>query len=554
MIKNHSHKDYFSDKVIYQIYPKSFQDTDGDGWGDISGIIQRLDYLKYLGVDIIWLTPFFVSPQNDNGYDVADYYNIDQRYGTMQDFEKLVEEANNRNIGIMLDMVFNHTSTEHEWFKRAISGEEKYKNYYFFKKTKEGHLPTNWESKFGGPAWEYCEELDEYYLHLFDKTQADLNWKNHEVRNELIAILNFWLEKGVRGFRFDVVNLIDKVEFKDDLNGPGKIYYTDGEQVASYLHELNTKTFGNYENCITVGEMSATTIEKCAVYTNQENQILDMTFNFHHLKVDYENKEKWTSIPFDLNELKNLFHTWGVGMQALNGWNALFLNCHDQPRSLSRFGNDSEYHDQAAKMLATVTHLQRGTPYIYQGEEIGMTNAYFEDIKQYRDIESINYYQILKDRGIDEQEVIRILQDKSRDNARTPMQWTSQGGFTTGTPWLQMNDNSKIINVDDNLKNQNSILHYYKKLIELRKEYPAICVGKYIPFLEDYEQLIAFKRVIDNEEILVINNFREEIVNVQIDNLIDYSILLSNYQNTCLEEGLILNPYQTIILLKKETL
>lgn len=550
MVNNLNHENYFKDKVIYQIYPKSFQDTNGDGWGDIKGIIKRLDYFEYLGVDFLWITPFFQSPQKDNGYDVADYFSIDSRYGTMEDVDLLIQEAQKKNIGIMLDMVFNHTSTEHKWFKRALAGEEKYKKYYFFRKSLDGSFPTNWESKFGGSAWQYSEELGEYYLHLFDKSQADLNWENEEVRKELANVLDFWLNKGVRGFRFDVVNLIDKIEFRNDESGPGKIYYTDGEKVSKYLHELNVETFGKYENVITVGEMSATTIDKCSFYTNPTNKILDMTFNFHHLKVDYENKEKWTRIPYDLDELRKLLHTWGIGMEEKGGWNALFLNCHDQPRSLSRFGNDKEYHNQSAKMLATITHLQRGTPYIYQGEEIGMTNAYFTDINQYRDVESINYFQILKDRGIKEDEVIRILQEKSRDNARTPMQWDAQGGFTSGTSWLAMNENFREINIEENINNNDSILHYYKKLIQLRKTHPAISNGSYIPYLENYEQLIAFKRICDNEEIIVINNFKEEVVDILLPEISNYEILLSNYKNLIIEETIQLQPYQALVLIK----
>ncbi|MCD8028759.1 MAG: alpha,alpha-phosphotrehalase [Erysipelotrichaceae bacterium] len=436
----------FKDKIVYEIYPKSFKDSNNDGIGDLKGITSKLDYLKLLGINYIWITPFFVSPQNDNGYDVADYYHIDPIYGTMDDLDELIKESDNRNIGLMFDMVFNHTSTSHSWFQRALKGEQKYKDYYFFRKE-----PTNWQSKFGGSAWEYVEELNEYYLHLFDKTQADLNWENPNVRAELIKILNFWIDKGIKGFRFDVINLISKDAFEDDDIGVGKRFYTDGRKINQYLRGINQQSFEKYDDIITVGEMSSTTIENCNIYTNPDNHELNMTFNFHHLKVDYQNKEKWTTMPFDFRELKDIFNKWQLGMN--DGWNALFWNCHDQPRSISRFGNVTKYHDESAKMLATAMHMQRGTPYIYQGEEIGMTNNYFTDIKQYRDVESINYYHILKNQGMSENKIHEILQAKSRDNARSPMQWNKNGGFSDNTPWIQMNSNCKNINVENNLNN-----------------------------------------------------------------------------------------------------
>lgn len=500
----------FKNKVVYQIYPKSFYDSNNDGIGDIKGITKKLDYLEFLGVDYLWLNPFFLSPQKDNGYDISDYKKIDPLFGTMEELEELIYEAKKRNIYLLFDMVFNHTSTEHIWFKKALEGNEKYKNYYFFKKGKNNKLPTNWESKFGGNAWEYVEKFDEYYLHLFDKTQADLNWANEDVRKELIDITNFWIEKGIKGFRFDVVNLIDKVAFEDDFEGVGKKYYTDGKLVHKYLHELNKKTFGKYDDMITVGEMSSTNIENCSKYTNPDNEELHMTFNFHHLKVDYENGEKWTLMKFDFIKLKEILNSWQVGMQEKNGWNALFFNCHDQPRSVSRFGNDKKYHDKSAKMLATVIHLQRGTPYIYQGEEIGMTDAYFDDISEYKDVESINNFYILKEKGIEEEKIYKILQSKSRDNARTPMQWNENGGFSNSKPWIKMNENCKQINVESAIKDKDSILYFYKNLIDLRKKYKVISEGLYIPFLENDKQIYAFKRIYNEEEIIVINNFYEE--------------------------------------------
>lgn len=539
----------FKDKVIYQIYPKSFKDTNSDGIGDLRGIIEKLDYLKFLGVDYLWLTPFYKSPQNDNGYDVEDYYNIDPVFGTMDDLEELIEEAKKRNIYLMLDMVFNHTSTSHIWFKKALNGDEYYKDFYFFRKN-EGKVPTNWESKFGGSAWEYLEETDEYYLHLFHKTQADLNWENQNVRKELIKILNFWLEKGVRGFRFDVINLISKNEFTDDLDGDGRKFYTDGKKVLEYLQELNQNSFGKYDDIITVGEMSSTTIENCQKYTNPQNKALDMAFNFHHLKVDYKNKEKWTIMPFDFLELKKIFKAWQTGMQEGNGWNALFFNCHDQPRSVSRFGDDKKYLKESAKMLATVIHLQQGTPYIYQGEEIGMTNNYFTEISQYKDVESLNAYKLMKENGLREEDIYKILGEKSRDNARSPMQWNSKGGFSNENPWIEINKNTRTINVENNLKDQNSIFYYYKKLIDLRKNYKIISEGSYEVFDENNDKVYGFVRTYNKERLLVLNNFYPEETSIKIENIDQYKILISNYDSHKLKNNLTLRAYESIALYK----
>lgn len=542
----------FKDKVVYQVYPKSFYDASGDGVGDIKGITAKLDYLHDLGIDYIWMNPIFVSPQKDNGYDIADYKNIDSRFGTMEELEELIAEAKKRDIYLMFDMVFNHTSTDHIWFKKAMAGDEKYKNYYYFKKPKaDGSMPTNWESKFGGPCWEYVEKFDEYYLHLFDTSMADLNWSNPEVRKECLDIVQFWIDKGVKGFRFDVFNLTDKMAFVDDHEGIGKKYYTDGPKVHDYLREINLNTFGKYDGMVTVGEMSATSLENCIDYSNPDNHELDMAFNFHHLKVDYKNKEKWTVMPFDFMELKHLFNTWEVGLQEHNGWNALFWNCHDQPRSISRFGNDTKYHKESAKMLAAAIHLQRGTPYVYQGEEIGMTNAYFTDINQYRDVESINYYHILKDQGMAEEDIHKILQAKSRDNARTPMQWNKDGGFSAVEPWISMNPRCKEINVEDSLNDPDSIYYFYKKLIHLRKTYKIISEGQYVPMLEDDDRLYAFKRTYENEELIVINNFYDCTKTVTIDSIEDYEVLISNYKDIDLTKELVMRPYETIALYKK---
>lgn len=543
----------FQDKVVYQIYPKSFQDSNNDGFGDINGIIKHLDYLEKLGVDYIWLNPIFVSPQNDNGYDIEDYYAIGPSYGTMADLEKLISEAKKHNIYLMFDMVFNHTSTNHQWFKKALNGEQKYKDYYIFKKGKNGNPPTNWQSKFGGNAWKYVEKFDEYYLHLFDETQADLNWKNPEVRKEMANIVNFWIEKGIKGFRFDVINLIDKESFEDDYEGVGKRFYTDRPLVHTYLQELAQNSFGKYDDIITVGEMSATSIDNCVGYTNPNNHELSMVFSFHHLKVDYKNKEKWTLMPFDFQELKQLLNDWQLGMQEGHGWNALFWCCHDQPRVLSRFGDDKNYPKESAKMLATTIHLLRGTPYIYQGEEIGMTNAYFDNIEQYQDVESLNAFKILKQNGMSEDEIYQILQSKSRDNARTPMQWNNHryAGFSNVEPWIAVNENYHDINVENNLKDLDSVFYYYQKLIKLRKQYSVILQGAYEPLLLDHPTIFAYKRIDQNDEIIVYNHFYDDNQSTITVDASQYDILLSNVQRNTLEDTIILKPYESLVLIKK---
>ncbi|MBS5793755.1 MAG: alpha,alpha-phosphotrehalase [Clostridiales bacterium] len=547
----------FKKSVVYQIYPKSFNDSNGDGIGDLQGVIQKLDYLKELGVDYIWLTPFYKSPQKDNGYDISDYYNIDEIFGTMEDFESLVKEAKNRNINIMLDMVFNHTSTEHKWFKSAINGDEKYKNFYIFKKGKGDEPPTNWLSKFGGNAWEYVEKFDEYYLHLFDVTQGDLNWDNKEVREEIFRVANFWLQKGVKGFRLDVINLISKPEiFEDDNVGDGRKFYTDGINIHKYLKELNENTFGKYDNIVTVGEMSSTSIENCIKYSNPDEKELSMVFNFHHLKVDYKDGDKWTLMDFDFMMLKKIFKEWQEGIEKGNGWSATFMCNHDQPRALSRFGNDKEYQKESAKMLATTIHMMRGTPYIYQGEEIGMTNPYFDSIDKYRDVESINYYNILKEQGIDEETILNILKCKSRDNSRTPIQWSDEenAGFTKGTPWMPISNNYKEINAQNCLNDKFSIFYHYKKLIQLRKEYDIISNGTFKMILEDNNKIFAYIREYKNEKLLVINNFYGENVNITLNKELirENKILISNYkEQNILKENMEIKPYESIVYLIK---
>ncbi|MET3193105.1 alpha,alpha-phosphotrehalase [Bacillus sp. OAE603] len=548
----------FKNSVVYQIYPKSFYDSNGDGFGDLNGVTKKLDYLKELGVDYIWLTPFYVSPQNDNGYDVADYRNIDPAYGSMNDFEELVQAAKERNIEIMLDMVFNHTSSEHEWFQKALAGDKKYKDYYIFKESKHGEEPTNWISKFGGSAWEKIEGSNEYYLHLFDKTQPDLNWENVQVQKEVFDIVNFWIDKGVKGFRLDVINLISKPDqLEDDENGDGRRFYTDGPKIHDYLKKLNKETFGKTEDIITVGEMSSTSIEHCIQYSNPEQKELSMVFNFHHLKIDYKDGEKWSVMDFDFMALKNILDSWQKGMQEGNGWNALFWCNHDQPRIVSRIGNDQEYHKESAKMLATAMHLLRGTPYIYQGEEIGMPNPKFDQIEQYRDVESLNYYEILKSEGVSESDIINILQSKSRDNSRTPMQWddSDHAGFTTGTPWIPTGKDFIEINVENALSDQNSVFYHYKKLVQLRKQFDIIAEGDYESLIMDHENIFAYARNLGNQKLIVINNFyaNETIFNLP-DNIdiTDYkrSILISNYDDSSLDLNEIrLRPYESICYL-----
>lgn len=548
----------FSNKVIYQIYPKSFKDSNGDGVGDLRGVTEKLDYLKDLGVDYLWLTPFFVSPQRDNGYDVADYRNIDPMFGTMEDLDNLITESEKRNIGLMFDMVFNHTSTAHEWFQRALAGEKKYQDYYMFKDGSPNQPPTNWQSKFGGPAWEYVPSLGKWYLHLFDVTQADLNWENPEVKEELKEILRFWKAKGVKGFRFDVVNLISKPEiWEDDFEGDGRRFYTDGPRVHEYLKELVHDT--GIEDYITVGEMSSTTIDHCIRYSGAEEKELSMCFNFHHLKVDYKNGNKWELMEPDYMELKALFEKWQTGMQTGNGWNALFWCNHDQPRIVSRLGNEGKYWKESAKMLAGMIHLMRGTPYIYQGEEIGMTNAHYTSIEQYVDVESQNYYEILLKEGKTKAEALEILAARSRDNSRTPMQWTAERycGFSETKPWIPVSDNFDKINVERQKQDKDSILEFYKNLITLRKEKEIIARGT-IKFMETKNaDVLAYTRCLGKQQLLVCCNFRGTESQMELtQEWMSGRKILGNYEKNHENnhennhELLTLHPYEIIVLEK----
>lgn len=543
----------FKKKVVYQIYPKSFKDTNGTGTGDLKGVIEKLDYLQALGVDYIWLTPFYVSPQNDNGYDVADYYNIDPSYGTMEDVENLIAEAKKRNIYLMMDMVFNHVSTEHIWFKKAMAGEEKYLNYFFFKQGKANNQPpTNWNSKFGGPAWEYVEKFDKWYLHLFDKTQADLNWENPEVREEVKNIVRFWMEKGVKGFRFDVINLISKAGFEDDfsVDGDGRSFYTDGLRIHEFLQELARDSFAKDKDIITVGEMSSTTMENCYKYAGEKTGELSMVFTFHHLKVDFMGNEKWVLVPTDFMKLKQLIFDWQINMEKNNAWNAVFWCNHDQPRVISRFGSDDKYHKESGKMLATLIHCLRGTPYIYQGEEIGMTNPHFKSIEQYRDVESLNHYQILQDKGMTKEQALMILDVHSRDNSRTPMQWDDSinAGFTTGTPWIQTADNYTEINVKNSLEDKDSIFYYYQKLIQLRKNYDVIAYGDIKPLLREDKRVFAYERNYKGQKLIVICNFYPTTYEIELPyDLSNYKCILNNYKNEAKAKKIALKPYETLV-------
>ncbi|HDT9022674.1 TPA: alpha,alpha-phosphotrehalase [Staphylococcus pseudintermedius] len=532
--------------VVYQIYPKSFNDTTGNGEGDLKGIIEKLDYLQFLGVDYLWLTPIYDSPMNDNGYDIRDYYQVNAQFGDKDDLHTLIDEAHARGLKMMLDIVINHTSTEHEWFQQAQqSVDNPYRDYYFFRRSEDGP-PTNWLSKFGGNAWQYDEQTDAYYLHLFDVTQADLNWDNPEVRHALYEMINYWIDFGVDGFRFDVINLISKDTFEDS-NEIGKEYYTDGPRVHDYIHEMNRHTFGD-RDMMTVGEMSSTSIDHCIKYTNPERQELSSVFNFHHLKVDYRDGQKWTNQKFDLLQLKQILMEWQTKMYAGNGWNAIFWCNHDQPRVVSRFGSDATeaLRQQSAKTLAIALHLLQGTPYIYQGEEIGMTDPHFQSIQQYRDVESLNAYREMREAGIDEAEILTILGQKSRDNSRTPMQWNDEAhaGFTTGTPWIEVANNYNTVNVEAAMADPESILYTYKKLIQLRHEHDIVTYGEVVPRYLDHPQLFVYERRYQGDTWLIIANMTSEKVTLPEDLDRSGSVVLQNG----IIEGNELEAYATIVV------
>ncbi|MDO4902740.1 MAG: alpha,alpha-phosphotrehalase [Limosilactobacillus sp.] len=539
-------------KVVYQIYPKSFYDSNNDGLGDIRGIIEKIDYLAKLNIDFIWFNPFFVSPQYDNGYDIADYRKIDPKFGTMEDFEELSAKLKEHNIGIMLDMVFNHCSTEHEWFKKALAGDPKYQAYFYLRDPKpDGSLPNNWQSKFGGPAWAKFGDTGKYYLHLYAPQQADLDWHNPDVRQEAFDIVNFWRSKGVSGFRFDVLNVIGKDTVLVDSTDPveEKKLYTDTPVVQEYIKELNANSFGQDAESITVGEMSSTTIENSIKYSNPDEHELSMVFSFHHLKVDYDNGEKWSLVPFDFKKLKQIMFDWQSGMDKGNGWQALFWNNHDQPWALNRFGDPVHYREKSAEMLATTTHLLRGTPYIYMGEELGMVDPSYKSMDNYVDIEAINAYDELVKTHTPE-EAFKIVHSKARDNSRTPMHWddSEYAGFSQSKPWLIPTDQDEI-NAEKELAS-GEIFDYYQKLIKLRKSEDVISDGHFSPLLEDDDQVFAYLRTLNDEKLAVFNNFygKETEIDVPADLQASGHVLISNYgrQLDSLPAKLTLKPYESL--------
>jgi trehalose-6-phosphate hydrolase len=545
---------WWQNGVIYQIYPKSFQDTTGSGTGDLRGVTLRLDYLKTLGIDAIWLTPFYVSPQVDNGYDVANYTAIDPAYGTLEDFDELVVEAKMRGIRIVLDMVLNHTSTQHPWFQASLNPDSPYRPFYIWRDGKSGEVPNNWRSKFGGNAWQWHAESEQYYLHLFAPEQADLNWENPEVRRELKKVCEFWADRGVDGLRLDVVNLISKDQhFPSDPLGDGRCFYTDGPRVHEFLQEMSRDVF-TPRDLMTVGEMSSTTLDHCQQYASLDGSELSMTFNFHHLKVDYPGGEKWTLAKPDYVALKALFSHWQQGMHNV-AWNALFWCNHDQPRIVSRFGDEAEYRVPAAKMLAMVLHGMQGTPYIYQGEEIGMTNPHFSRITDYRDVESHNMFAELRNQGRDADELLAILASKSRDNSRTPMQWSTDthGGFTTGEPWIALGDNVRAVNVQAAINDKDSVFYTYQQLIALRKAEPLLTWGNYQDLLPEHPSLWCYRREWQGQTLLVVANLSRDGQPWQPENLDGkWERMMSNYPDAAAQPvAMTLRPFEAVWWMQK---
>ncbi|CDH07382.1 trehalose-6-P hydrolase, alternative inducer of maltose system, cytoplasmic [Xenorhabdus bovienii str. oregonense] len=548
---------WWLDSVIYQIYPKSFQDSTGSGTGDINGITQRLDYLQHLGIEAIWITPFYPSPQVDNGYDVADYCAINPDYGSMEDFDNLVENAHRRGIRIILDMVFNHTSTEHPWFQAAQDINSPYRQFYIWREGSSDSLPNNWKSKFGGNAWQWHAESQQYYLHLFAVKQADLNWEHEPVRAELKKICEFWADRGVDGLRLDVVNLVSKQQdYPSDDHGDGRRFYTDGPRIHEFLQEMSRDVF-QPKGLMTVGEMSSTALEHCLRYSALDSSALSMTFNFHHLKVDYPNGEKWTLAKPDYIALKKIFSTWQQGMHQ-KAWNALFWCNHDQPRIVSRFGDEHQHHRASAKMLAMVLHGMQGTPYIYQGEELGMTNPHFDRIEEYRDIESLNIYQERIEQGMAPEEILAILAQKSRDNGRTPMQWdgSASAGFTSGTPWIAPCGNYPELNAEAALQDKDSVFYCYHELIKLRKQQPILTYGDYLDLLPDHPSLWCYLRRWQNQVMLVIANLSDENQRWSPEPSLtdkEWQVLISNYPSpSSIEKEMSIKPYESIYLIANQ--
>lgn len=520
-------KKWWQSSVIYQIYPRSFNDSNKDGIGDLKGITQKLDYLKRLGIDAIWLSPVYKSPNDDNGYDISNYEDIMDEFGTMEDMEELISEAKKRGINIIMDLVVNHTSDEHKWFiESRKSKDNHYRDYYIWRDPVDGKEPNNLKSAFSGSAWQYDEQTNQYYLHLFSKKQPDLNWENEELRNKIYDMMNFWIDKGIGGFRMDVIDLIGKV--------PDKMITDNGPRLHEYIREMNKKTFGG-KNLLTVGEAWSCTSEIAKLYSNPDESELSMVFQFEHISLDQqENGEKWDLKPLNLLDLKKSLSKWQTELEGC-GWNSLFWNNHDLPRIVSRWGNDKEYRVESAKMFATLLHGMKGTPYIYQGEEIGMTNVRFENLSDYRDIETLNMYKERIAKGYKHEDIMESIYAKGRDNARTPMQWNNSenAGFTEGTPWIKVNPNYNDINVESQVNDDNSIFNYYRNLISLRKYEPIIQYGKYNLILEDDENIFAYTRELNGKMVLVICNFSENNIILKLNdkiNLKNKKLLISNYK------------------------
>ena len=548
---------WWHDSVVYQIYPRSFNDSNGDGIGDLVGIIEKLDYLKELGIDVIWLSPVYDSPNDDNGYDIRDYEAIMSEFGTMADFDLLLDQAHERGIKIVMDLVVNHSSDEHAWFAESRKSKDNpYRDYYIWRSANEdGTLPNNWGSIFSGPAWELDETTNEYYLHLFSKKQPDLNWENEKLRQEVYQMITRWLDRGIDGFRMDVINLISKTPGLPDgtvppgaLYGDGGQHYINGPRIHEFLKEMNDASFGNYD-VLTVGEMPGATTDDAILYTDPERKEVNMVFTFEHMDLDSGPGGKWDVKPFDLQKLKENFTKWQVALHE-KGWNSLYWNNHDQPRVVSRFGNDTTYRVESAKMLATLLHLLKGTPYIYQGEEIGMTNVAFESIEDYEDIEIRNMWKERTEQGASPAELLRAVHVKGRDNARTPIQWdaTQHGGFTTGTPWLKVNPNYPTINVEQALADPGSIFYYYKQLIALRHQHDVIVYGEYALILEEETDIYAYTRTYENETWYIYCSFSQEEVTVPLSHDTSDPVI-GNYNESPAgsKEELVLRPYEAIV-------
>jgi oligo-1,6-glucosidase len=545
-IRDHTDEDWWRTAVVYQVYPRSFADSDGDGVGDLRGLIGRLDHLQRLGVDVLWLSPIYPSPQDDAGYDISDYQDVDPTFGTLDDLDELLEQLHRRGMRLMMDLVVNHTSDEHPWFVESRSSPDSPKrDWYWWRPPRDGFEggtpgaePTNWESFFSGPAWEYDDASGEYYLHLFSRKQPDLNWENPEVREAVYAMMRWWLDRGVDGFRMDVINLISKdvtlpdgIVHDGGLLGDGFPHVVCGPRIHEFLAEMHREVFaGRDRKILTVGEMPGVTVDEARLFTDPARREVDMVFTFEHMGVDHA-RSKWDLLPFRLTTLKAVLGRWQTGL-AESGWNSLYWNNHDQPRVVSRFGDDGAWRVRSAKLLGTVLHLHRGTPYIYQGEELGMTNFPFGGIDDFRDIESLNHHRHAVERGADPDDVLTALRSRSRDNARTPVQWddSRHAGFTTGEPWLAVNPNHTEVNAAAAEADPGSVLHHYRRLVELRHTEPAVAHGDFTMLLPDDEQVYAFTRAHAGVELLVAANFSDERVaaELDLDGWADADLLLSN--------------------------